>query len=315
MGTTYREKPVDRIRRDVADFRAHNENSFLLMTDPLVAVNDRRVRELCGALGDLGVNFLFQTRCDVISPDVVPLLKQSGCSGLFFGLESASYNTLLRMNKLRPPEYHQYQRYLAGAEQMVMACARSGVTPTYGVMLGYPGDTADDLVITLDFVRKLRSIYLDNIDARTGGCGFMVIGCHVSLPRHSAVWERRGTFAENGLELIEDGRDLFSDNKVKHASARLNSEQIMLFLRAFWSVGITASVRQGLAAPECSQCNRPISSCPSCRVLRVAMGCLDRSAPAQSDGIRNIPGESVVDYVTAAAPPHRGTGRPRADAH
>lgn len=225
MGTTYRTKPHDIVRQDIQAFQALNPDFFLLLTDPMLAVSDRRLVEVCEVLGDLNVTYLFETRVDVLSPDRIPLVKSSGCSSIYFGFESASFDTLLRMNKLRPPDYDQYRTYLEGAENLVAACARHRVTPLIGVMVGYPGDTPEDLTCTLDFIRRLRSVYLEHVVDRESGAGFVISPSEVYIPRSSATWNAQSFFYKKGLTVF--GNDLFGDYKVKSASAYLDHTEIL----------------------------------------------------------------------------------------
>jgi radical SAM superfamily enzyme YgiQ (UPF0313 family) len=249
MGTRYRTKPNEVVAQDIKNFKALNEEFFLLLTDPMLAVSDKRLQELCALFESLKVTFLFETRVDVLSPALIPAVRQAGCNSIYFGFESASFDTLIRMNKLRPPDYAQYLKYLQNAEEIVKSCARYHVTPLFGVMVGYPGDTPEDLMCSLDFIRKLRSIYLEHVPERQTGAGFVVSPSEVYIPRSSATWDAQAFFSKKGLRVL--GEDLFGDYKVDSASKYLDHREIMTVFHALRSLSINPpETRQHSSAPK-----------------------------------------------------------------
>jgi radical SAM superfamily enzyme YgiQ (UPF0313 family) len=239
MGAPYRIKSLETVRRDLEAFQQRNRDFFLLLTDPMLAVSDKRLWDLTEVFSALGVRYLFETRVDVLRPSMVPRLEASGCRSIFFGFESASFETLLRMNKLRPADFNQYEKYLQGAIDLVEACAKGGVTPMLGVMVGYPGDTQEDLLFTFDFLRKLRSLYYKNVrsDARAG---FVVSPSEVYMLRSTAIWKAQGFFKKKGLTTSE----------VRNASNYLSEKEIQMFYKTFNDLSVPPSTTSEIESPR-----------------------------------------------------------------
>jgi radical SAM superfamily enzyme YgiQ (UPF0313 family) len=143
MGTRYRAKPFEIVRQDLLRYKTLNASSRVWLSDPILSTTDRRTEQMCETLSEVGISYLFGARVDALSPALVPMLKTSGCYGIFFGLESASFDTLLRMNKLRPADFDCYQRYLNGAEELAKACGRSSVQMLVGLCPTGPAFLSD----------------------------------------------------------------------------------------------------------------------------------------------------------------------------
>lgn len=229
MGTRYRTKPLELVRRDVLEFKNLNRCFLLYLADPILSPTDHRTTQLCELLGSLNVVYAFETRCDTLSPELLPLLKQSGCESMYLGLESASYDTLLRMNKIRPADFDTYQKYLSGALAITEAAGQNSISIAVGAMLGYPGDTLQDLAQTLEFCRRLRDTYRQSLPGDGCSNAFGVIPLNVFIPRTSALWKAREYFVRKGLQLADTG--LFGDHRVIRASSSLDEAAIQAFAK------------------------------------------------------------------------------------
>lgn len=84
--------------RHVTRFYNKNVVSFL---DDNFTINKKRVTDLCDHLmsADLKVSWDTMTRADILSEDVVKLLKEADCCGITIGIESGSERMLKKINK------------------------------------------------------------------------------------------------------------------------------------------------------------------------------------------------------------------------
>ena len=94
----------------------------------------------------------FETRCDILDPDLIAQIAHT-CGILALGFESASYNTLRRMNKVRDKSH--YKQYIANTTKIFNESVRCGIPVMVFMIVGYPGDTEKDLEKSLLFVREL----------------------------------------------------------------------------------------------------------------------------------------------------------------
>lgn len=79
------------------------------------------------------------------------LLQASGCRMIFMGAESGSDDTLQRMNKGGKSGVEQTLAIVGKMKQY-------GIVPELSFVLGNPPDPAQDIEITLDFIRKVKAI-------------------------------------------------------------------------------------------------------------------------------------------------------------
>lgn len=234
MGTRYRIKPLDVVRHDVEEFSKLNPSFVINLTDPVFSLSGHRTVQLCEMFGELHARYSVQTRCDMLNPKLVPILKKSGCVCIYTGMESASYETLLRMNKLRSPDFETYQKYLDGALAIAEASGANCIHLVIGAMLGYPGDTSEDIKTTLEFCHRMRDTFGRSLP--NGGCGaaLAIAASGVFIPRESAIWRTREYYARKGLRIADTS--LFGQHFVANASFDLDEEKLQAFEKEFHSV-------------------------------------------------------------------------------
>jgi radical SAM superfamily enzyme YgiQ (UPF0313 family) len=122
--------------------------SFAFQDDTLT-FDRKRLNELCRLLIDakLAINWMSYSRVDVINEDSLDLLKKSGCCQLSFGIESGSERILKIMKKQ------------INLDQILKA---RKLLKKYGIMfstiflIGTPDETKQDLLDTIEFIKKLR---------------------------------------------------------------------------------------------------------------------------------------------------------------
>jgi len=79
--------------------------------------------------------------------DVLSLAKKAGCQSFFWGLESASQSVIDRMGK-------NYR--LALARQILADCHELGIGSNLPLIIGFPGETCEDLAETAIFIDDFR---------------------------------------------------------------------------------------------------------------------------------------------------------------
>ncbi|MBK9941623.1 MAG: B12-binding domain-containing radical SAM protein [Kouleothrix sp.] len=96
------------------------------------------------AARDAALPFMIQSRVDLMTDQAVPGLKQAGCDEVWMGAESGSQKVLDAMDKgTRVDEIYAARARLRAAA--IKAC--------FFIQLGYPGETFDDIMLTVQLVR------------------------------------------------------------------------------------------------------------------------------------------------------------------
>jgi radical SAM PhpK family P-methyltransferase len=84
-------------------------------------------------------------RCQFIDRETVELMKQSGCEGVFLGIESGSEQILKNMNKAAALD-----KYKEG----IGLLKEAGITTFGSFIIGFPGETEDTVKETISFIQQ-----------------------------------------------------------------------------------------------------------------------------------------------------------------
>lgn len=181
------------VDQQLAHLEAETPNDQVFIYDPIFGLGRERTLAMCRVLGQRRFRYAVESRVDVLSPDLVPVLREAGVETIYLGIESASAETLVRMNKL--PSVSGGDKYLASALAILETCFEHDVMPVIGFMLGFPGDTETDYQATLAFVKQVRQLH-DRVVARTGvETGFVLFALYTKIYEGSPLAERLEDFS------------------------------------------------------------------------------------------------------------------------
>jgi len=111
-----------------------------------------RFKDLCRMMIRKGYPFDWFSyfRCSNSDEEAVELMARSGCKGVFLGIESGSPAVLRNMNKAATIE-----KYARGIEML----RRHGIMTFGSFVVGFPGETAETVDETIDFLNDTRPDY------------------------------------------------------------------------------------------------------------------------------------------------------------
>lgn len=138
---------VDTVRRELramAELGVKN----LVFVDDTFNVPPKRFKELCRMMieEDLGLDWYSYFRCsNARDEETFDLAAQSGCRGVFLGIESGDADILANMNKLA-----QDSQYRAGIARL----KERGITTFASIIVGFPGENERTMQNTIDFVNE-----------------------------------------------------------------------------------------------------------------------------------------------------------------
>jgi anaerobic magnesium-protoporphyrin IX monomethyl ester cyclase len=121
--------------------------------DDCFTLDAKRVDTICREIlkRDLVIQWECLSRVDSINPQLVHTMKQAGCQRIYFGIESGTDRILSIMNKAFTVEQ---------ARKAVVQAAAAGIQVGAFFIIGYPGETDDTMLQTLDFALSLPANYL-----------------------------------------------------------------------------------------------------------------------------------------------------------
>ena len=98
-------------------------------------------------------NWRTQGRADMVNPEIIRILAGAGLKVLDIGLESASPEQLIKMQKTNNPK-----EYLKKAEHLIKTTSDAGVWPKLNLLF-YPGETHKTLDETQEWLAKNKGHY------------------------------------------------------------------------------------------------------------------------------------------------------------
>ena len=153
-GGKVRRRSVGPFVDELAALVQQHRPTFVDIVDGTFTYNRKYTEAFCQELIERKVPLLWRctARYDTVDPDLLTLLKRSGCAALYFGLESGSQRVLDRVDKRLTTEEIQRKSLLV---------REHGIVAITAVLLGVPGETADDMRRTLEMMRSLHSDIFD----------------------------------------------------------------------------------------------------------------------------------------------------------
>ena len=122
--------------------------NHVLFVDDLFVASRKRTEELCRLIvkNRLKMTWTCSARVDCVRPDLLKIMKKAGCWEIEFGLESGSNELLQKMEK---------QARVERGEQAVNWTHQAGIRTKGLFMLGYPGENAQTIQLTKEYVARL----------------------------------------------------------------------------------------------------------------------------------------------------------------
>lgn len=165
---------VDRVISEL-DFLGRNQKQKrpIPIHDDAFTLLPNRARKICENIISSGIKIQLRciTRCDLISEDLLDLMKEAGFISIGFSLESAVPRVLRTIGKVHPPEdipsksLDKERNFINELRRMTSYSKKIGMNPVFvSIMVGLPGETPVDAQRTIDMVRDLDiDFYTHNI--------------------------------------------------------------------------------------------------------------------------------------------------------
>jgi radical SAM superfamily enzyme YgiQ (UPF0313 family) len=235
---------VDEIRH-VTSYYDKNVVSFL---DDNFTINRKNVIELCEHLirTNAKVSWDTMTRADILTEDVVTLLKKAGCCGVSIGIESGSERILRMIRK-----GVQLDKVVGAYDLLNRYDIPSGAN----FIIGFPEETREDIEQTFSLMKKIRAVNINfNIFEPIPGSPLLEDCNRLDLVPENVDWRTYGfwpmhhyvlpvppdEFTEIVFSMARWVRDYKSSFKVRWMRFKpyLKNDLFFLFRKAFKSLRI-----------------------------------------------------------------------------
>ncbi len=139
---SFRLKSPERVVSEIKELKERYNIERLSFIHDMFTANVRKVRAICEHLiaAGLGVVWGCSARIDCVTPELLELMRASGCEAIYFGIETGSP----RMQKLLKKGL-RLERVLP----ILDVCNRLGIKTTSSFITGFPDETPEDVDQTL----------------------------------------------------------------------------------------------------------------------------------------------------------------------
>lgn len=146
FGKSYRCRPVKDVIREVASL----PGDYLVFVDDNIAGNKRYARELFTALKPLKKKWGSQCSLSLANdPELLKLAAESGCGGMFVGMETLSQENLIGVNK----GFNTVSSY----EESIKRFHDNGIMLNVGIIFGFDNDDESVFEKTVSFLEKNKA--------------------------------------------------------------------------------------------------------------------------------------------------------------
>lgn len=152
MGKKFRSRSPENVVDEIEElYNTYNIKDIAFMDDTFM-LNKKRASAIAQEIKDRGldVSFVASSRVDMVNKELLGQLQSSGMNTIYYGVESGSQRILNLMKK---------GITLKQAENAVNNAKNVGLEVLTSYIIGYPGETEDDMNKTINFSIKLDPDY------------------------------------------------------------------------------------------------------------------------------------------------------------
>jgi p-methyltransferase len=143
---------LDVIEKEIDSMMALGNVKNMVFIDDTFNVPFPRFKDICRLMirKKYPLNWFSYFRCSNSDEEAIELMAESGCKGVFLGIESGSPTILKNMNKAATIE-----KYAQGIEWL----RQYGIMTFGSFILGFPGETEETVRETVQFIRENKPDY------------------------------------------------------------------------------------------------------------------------------------------------------------
>ncbi|ACL16013.1 B12-binding domain-containing radical SAM protein [Methanosphaerula palustris] len=152
MGGMFRARSPKNVVDEVEELVSTYHVDTIEFLDDNFMLNRSRAIDIAHEIRSRGldISFVASSRVNAVNRDLLMELKKAGLSTIYYGVESGSLRTLKLMNK---------RITLSMAEDAVRIAKDCGISVLTSFIIGYPGETYEDMNATIRFAIRLDPDY------------------------------------------------------------------------------------------------------------------------------------------------------------
>lgn len=224
-GASYRRRSAKLVAEELQYIYENHSPDSVWFVDDVFTINHKWLNEFNLALKEIGLTISYEciTRADRLNEEVIKTLRESGCFRVWIGAESGSQKVIDLMDRRVKVEQ---------VREMIRLASAYGIETGTFIMLGYPGETEDDIKET---VHHLKSSDPDHF---TITIAYPIKGTELykeieSLKLNNVQWDE-GTDREVDFKRTYSRR--YYDHAVQYVVSEVNAYK--LFRRSSYIKGL-----------------------------------------------------------------------------
>jgi len=141
-GGTYRRKAPHLVAEELLQIKQQYNPDAIWFVDDVFTISHKWLKEFAQCVKEKKVFIPYEiiTRADRMNSEVIQLLKESGCFRVWIGAESGSQKIIDKMDRRVSVEM---------VREMIILSKKHGIEAGTFIMLGYPGETKQDIKETI----------------------------------------------------------------------------------------------------------------------------------------------------------------------
>ena len=148
----YRERSVGNVISEIRILKDHFGVKSIQFWDDTFTNRKVRIKELCSALKEMDINYVCNTRTDKLDIEIANLLADSGCKGIFLGIESGDEE--INNHDIGKETNNDQVR------SAFINCHKAGMWSTASFIFGSINDTRESIENSIKFAIELNSDYV-----------------------------------------------------------------------------------------------------------------------------------------------------------
>jgi radical SAM superfamily enzyme YgiQ (UPF0313 family) len=146
-GLSYRRRSADKVVEELLKIKEDYNPDSLWFVDDVFTISHRWLTAFRDELKKAGLIIPYEciTRADRLNEEVISLLKETGCFRVWIGAESGSQKIIDLMD--RRVDVNQVR-------DMIKLTRKHGIEAGTFIMLGYPGETEEDIEETIHHLKE-----------------------------------------------------------------------------------------------------------------------------------------------------------------
>ena len=146
-GQSYRRRSPQIVAEEMAAIKKEFNPDTIWFVDDVFTVSHKWLEAFAKEVNDRDARIPFEciTRADRMNEDVIQWLKEAGCFRIWIGAESGSQKIIDLMD--RRVEVGQVRK-------MIQETRKNGIETGTFIMLGYPGETQEDIIETVNHLKE-----------------------------------------------------------------------------------------------------------------------------------------------------------------